>query len=470
MIKLGIPIPKFWDELSVKYYYVYDKDEYRKAMNGEMSLADVRKIGEFTSPEEAIKCALENGYDEGEYFPYPCNEKRPLHHRRMSNNSIVFIHKPKRELLKLLFMLMESEGEPGFINLRAAAIRRLKAAGNENLTEEQIVKESVKLGLNPCAEILLQSKGVCNLTTVNVMSFVKEDGSFDLSGLLEAQKASAKAGLRMTLVELELDKWNEVQQEDRLLGCSLTGWQDAMDVVGYDKEKQKVLLNILKETAIEEANKLADQLGVNRPLLVTTVKPEGTLSQVFGGVSSGLHFSHSPYYIRRIRINANDPLAKTVLAHKGWVINPEIGTPGKTREEKMRNARTLVIDFPIASGAKRTKDDVKVDEQFDIYFMFQEYYTQHNTSNTIHVHPDQWQRAEERVWEGWDNFVGVSFLAHNGGTYALAPYEAITKEEYEKRVAEMEALDYNLLKLFEVGADSDLDGLDGCEGGACPIR
>jgi ribonucleoside-triphosphate reductase len=74
-----------------------------------------------------------------------------------------------------------------------------------------------------------------------------------------------------------------------------------------------------------EADKYAKQLRTSSPLLVTTVKPEGTLSQVAGGVSSGLHHSHSPFYIRRIRINSVDPLAKVAL-DLGWNVNPEVGT------------------------------------------------------------------------------------------------------------------------------------------------
>jgi ribonucleoside-triphosphate reductase (thioredoxin) len=37
---------------------------------------------------------------------------RPLHHRRMSNNSVAFTEKPSRELLNLVFTMMQAEGEP----------------------------------------------------------------------------------------------------------------------------------------------------------------------------------------------------------------------------------------------------------------------------------------------------------------------------------------------------------------------
>ena len=438
LIENGVEVPEFFDTLAIKHYDVYVGTDKHT----------------FTDINKAIAFANENGIEN--YFPFAYNAGRPLHHRRMSNNSVAFTNKPNKKLLDLIFEMLQFEGEPGFINLEEARRRRPNAEG-----------------LNPCAEILLDSYGVCNLTTVNLKAFVyEEDGinKLDVDGLLEAQRLSARVGLRMTLAELELPHWNKIQQRDRLLGTSVTGWQDAMTLVKYTQEDEKELLRLMGSAAREEADKYAKELRVSSPLLVTTVKPEGTLSQVAGGVSSGLHHSHSPYYIRRIRINSVDPLAKVAI-DLGWNVNPEVGTVGNTYEEQMKNARTFVIDFPVESGAEKTKDDVTVKEQFDTYFNFQRYYTEHNTSNTITVRPEEWGEAEQIVYDNWDDFVGVSFLQLDGGTYQLAPYEKITKEEYIEMKSKMKPFDPKLLQNYEQSeTTADLENMESCESGVCPIR
>lgn len=455
MIGHGIPVPAFWDTLAVKWYVI--KDE-----NGKVLLKT-------TDVEEAKAYATENGID---YYPFPCNEERPLHHRRMSNNSIGFMRKPPQEFLDLLFEIMQREGEPGFVNLRELAIRRLKSMGFNEPTEAQIYDLAYYLGVNPCGEIDLYSKGVCNLTTINVQAFVAVKGDngaiLDREGLVEAQRLSTRAGLRMTLVTLELPNWDEQQKIDRLLGVSLTGWKAAIGELGYSEAQEADLLYELRKVANDEARQYAHELRVNCPLLVTTVKPEGTLTLVLGAGSSGLHYPKIRQGIRRIRINAQDPLAKAVQEHEGWTVSPEVGTKGDTDAERLANARTLVIDFPLKSDAKLTEQDVDVHTQFNSYFRFQEFYTDHNSSNTIVLEPHEWLEASAIVHGKWHDFVGVSFLAKDNGSYQLAPYEN-NPSRHDELVVDMADFDMTILQKYEIGEESEIDEAD-CASGACPVR
>ena len=278
---------------------------------------------------------------------------RSIAHRQMSNNSIYYRKKPSREMLHWHIQQMRYSGEPGWINEEAGKKRR----PNFN-------------GCNPCGEILLDSHGLCNLTTLNVMAFVK-DGKLDEKELLEAQKLSARAGYRMTCRELEIHRWNIVQERDRLLGCSLTGWQDMVNATSMSREEQISLLEKLRRTAHEAADKIAARTGNGRPLLVTTVKPEGTLS-LLPSVSSGVHYSHAPYYIRRVRISASDPLCK-VCEDLEYPVFPEVG-------QDPENPVTKVVEFPVKAPAGTVKADVSAIQQLENYLMFMQHYVDHNCS------------------------------------------------------------------------------------------
>lgn len=364
-------------------------------------------------------------------------------HRQISNNSIYFTKKPSREELRWMLQAMRNSGEPGFVNQEAAAKRR------ENFNT-----------VNPCGEILLDSNGLCNLTTVNIMAFVQDDGVLNIDGLLRAMWLSARAALRMTCLELELDRWDTVQKRDRLLGCSITGWQDAMNAIGYGLADQTRLLRTLREAVHAAGIGYAKEMGVNAPLLMTTVKPEGTLSQL-PEVSSGVHFSHSPYYIRRVRISADDPLAKVVMKLE-WPVHPEVN-------QTWENARTYVVEFPIKAPEGKTKSDVSAIEQLEIYKMFMTSYVDHNCSITVHVRDNEWELVEEWLWNNWDDCIALSFLPYDDSFYELLPYEAITKEEYEERLSKMKPFVPSLLKQFESGEDDrELD--QECANGICPVR
>lgn len=365
-------------------------------------------------------------------------------HRQMSNNSIYYETKPTREELNWLMQKMRYSGEPGWVNAEAAGKRR----PNMN-------------GVNPCGEILLDSRGLCNLTTVNVFAFVQSDGTIDRKGLMEAQKLSARASYRMTCVELELPKWDAVQQRDKLLGCSLTGWQDLVNATGITEEEATDLLKELKETAKQEAKAYAEAIGENPPLLVTTVKPEGTLSQL-PTVSSGVHYSHAPYYIRRIRVSADDPLVK-VCEELGYPVFPEVGQEWET-------CTTKVVEFPIRAPEGKTKYDISAIEQLKNYKMFMDHYVDHNCSITVHVRDHEWDEVEEWVWNNWEDTVALTFLSLEDNFYKLLPYEAIDEVEYLRRTKEMKDFIPSLISKYEKQELEIEITEDGCETGVCPIR
>lgn len=411
--------------------------------------------------------------------------KKDKRFRSMSNNSVFFTEKPTETQLKDIFSRIVSNGEPGFINATAAAERRPNYAGT-----------------NPCAEILLADNGVCNLSEVNMRAFVRGTGTdkpwLDYEGLATAVSIATSIGVRMATLELELPHWNRVQARDRLTGVSITGYVEAMDALNVDTTKPaadpirvgngdetefwtvKKLLWALNRTAQNVAYGYAATLRIPPPLLVTCVKPSGTLAQL-PTVSSGAHASYAPFYVRRVRISSQDPLAMAMKA-AGYPIYPEATSclPDiykiKSREEQesiLREAHTWVVEFPIKTSAKRPSSAESAVDQLNRYFILQENWSDHNTSITISFDPSEIDAIIALLLERWDDYIGVSFLPKFTTAYPLMPYEEITETEYTQRAAAVSSVTgesiIKLLTEFEnVEVDDDL-GSD-CENGACPIR
>jgi adenosylcobalamin-dependent ribonucleoside-triphosphate reductase len=408
--------------------------------------------------------------------------KAEFYYRGMSNNSVYFTEKPTKAQLKDIFNRVMNNGEPGFINAKAASLRRPNYAGT-----------------NPCAEILLAPNGVCNLSEVNVAAFVKyEDNRYrlDVEELSEAIRLATRVGLRMTNVNLELPHWDEVQKRDRLTGVSLTGYVEAMDALGVDTSNDSSLVPVVDDffdvtlgsllltmnrVANKEAVAYASEMRIPAPLLVTTVKPSGTISQL-PTVSSGAHSSYAPYYIRRVRISSFDPLAKTMLA-VGYPVYPEATTMRPEDFSKLSNfekmkvldtAQTWVVEFPIKTSATRSANTESALEQLRRYFILQDCWTDHNTSITITFSPEEVDGLIDAILEDWDSYIGVSFLPKNTTAYPLMPYEEITLEQYAKRKNEVEHISWQrivnelTLRESDLSADDEFD--PDCAGGACPVR
>ena len=73
------------------------------------------------------------------------------------------------------------------------------------------------------------------------------------------------------------------------------------------------------------------------------------------------------------------------------------------------------------------------------------------------------------VYENWDFVGGLSFLPRTDHVYQLAPYEAISKEEYDRRTSEIGKLDFSRLMLYEMGDSTTGAKEFACVSGACEI-
>ena len=372
--------------------------------------------------------------------------------RAMANNSIAYTEKPDTAMFmeEWLNLMRSGSGERGVVNVEAL-IRKGKLSNRNN---------PEKLRLNPCAEAILSDRGLCNLTEI----VVRPDDN--ANSLKEKIRSAVLLGcLQSTLTNFPNihNDWKIIAEEERLLGVSLTGVCDNK-LFSKVNDKTKELLSELKDYAHACSTEFAGYLNIPVPKQVTLVKPSGTVSQLVN-CSSGLHPRYSDYYIRRVRVNSKDPIAKLLIT-KGIPHNPEVGQDYDT-------ANTYVFDFPIKSPrGSITKDQWTAIEQLEYWSMFNEYWCDGNPSVTIYVGEDEWVEVGAWVYKNWNQVCGLSFLPKDTSVYQLAPYEEITAEVYH-RLCDMYktvSIDFDLdLPEYEQGDTTTGAQNLACQGGVCEI-
>ena len=360
--------------------------------------------------------------------------------RAMANNSAVYSSKPSAEefLDEWTALVKSRSGERGIFN-RGGLEKQVPARRWEAIKDEK------QIGLNPCGEIYLRSKQFCNLTAVVIRP---TDTVATLKRKMELSTILGTYQSMLTNFGYLSKKWKENCEEERLLGVSLTGYYDN-PIIRDDK-----VLDTLRLSAIETNKKYAKRFGISQSTAITCVKPHGNSGQLLA-VGSGMHPWFAPYFIRRVRISHTDTLLK-MARDQGIPCLPEVGQSTET-------ATTFVLEFPVkAPEGAIFKDEVRALDLMKEWKRLKEHFVEHNPSATIYVGPDEWLAVGNFVYENWDSIGGLSFLPRSEHVYQLAPYQAITKEEYENRSKAIGKIDFSKLSQYE-----SIDNTTGAKEFAC---
>ena len=367
--------------------------------------------------------------------------------RALANNSAAYTERPSMEVfMKEWLSLIESKsGERGIFN-RAAAMKKASDSGRRDPTKI--------VGMNPCAEITLRNAGVCNLTEV----VVRNNDTLDT--LMEKIRAAVIMGTyQALLVNFRHVRpiWRENQEEERLLGVSLTGIMDH-PVLSQTSAETIRWLSAMKLEAIAINKAWAEKLGINQSVAITTVKPSGTVSQLVDS-ASGKHERYSEFYIRTIRADKRDPLAQ-LMRSQGFPVESCV----------MKGDTTDVFSFPVkAPEGSIFRNDRTAMQQLEHYLMYQVHWSEHNVSNTIYVKDHEWMGVGDWVYQNFDLLAGVSFLPHSDHSYQQAPYQECSKEQYEALLAKMPSFDWDALSDFEKDDSTVVTNELACTAGACEM-
>jgi len=296
-------------------------------------------------------------------------------------------------------------------------------------------------GSNPCSEQSLEDHELCCL----VETFpAHHDDIEDFKRTLKFAYLYAKT---VTLIPTHNQKTNQVMMRNRRIGCSMSGIQQAKGKLG-----RREFLNWCNEGYgyIQNLDVIySEWLCVPRSIKTTSVKPSGTVS-LLCGATPGIHYAHSEYYIRNIRVQDGSPLIDACR---------EAGYP---IEKDAYADHTYVISFPVKEkNFTKSKDDVSIWEQFCDASDMQKYWADNQVSITITFSKEEEKYIQPclEVFETQLKSVSLLPLLEHG--YEQAPYISITKEKYEKLMKNVKPL---ILKTSVHEAEDKF-----CDGEACEV-
>ena len=348
--------------------------------------------------------------------------------RALANNS--FVAKEKIDVgifMKEWLSLYESRsGERGIFS---------RTASQKQAEKFERRDPNFDFGTNPCSEIILRSREFCNLTEV----VVRETDTLE-SLVRKVNLATILGTIQSTLTNFKYisKKWKENCDEERLLGVSLTGITDNGYTNGRVADIQQTL-KTLRETSVKTNKEWATKIGIPQSAAITCVKPSGTVSQLVDS-ASGIHARHAPYYIRTVRSDKKDPLAK-MMVDMGFPVEDDITKPD----------HTYVFSFPMKGPENAIyRQDMSAIEQLELWLTYQRHWCEHKPSITVTVKEEEWPAVGAWVWKHYDEMSGVSFLPFSDHVYQQAPYQDCSKEEYEALLDKMpKNIDWTKLAEYE---------------------
>lgn len=363
--------------------------------------------------------------------------------RQYANISAVIDEEISEEEMSALIQRMHDSGfgEPGIFSRYAA---------RQTMPERR--NAVFGMGVNPCGEVLLRPRQFCNLS----QAIVRPEDTFD------TLKKKVEVATIIGTIQSSMNHFPELHPdfaknnaEERLLGVSLSGIMD--NPILQDSE----ILDELLLTVISTNKKWAKILGINESVASTCVKPDGNTSLLYN-TSPGLHPRWSPYYIRRVRLQYNNPVAQWLM-DAGLPCEPVLG-------ETWENVRTVVFDFPIKSPeSSMYQMTASALDQLEMWKLLKIHWTEHNPSVTIHYKPSELDSIKRFCYLNQDILSGVSFL-ENGHKYVQAPYEEIDEQTYLDSLDKFPEVDYTSFWNYETRFDSTSGTQTlACVGGACLI-
>lgn len=124
---------------------------------------------------------------------------------------------------------------------------------------------------------------------------------------------------------------------------------------------------------------------------------------------------------------------------------------------------TTVVEFPVHEPHfTKGKRDVSMWEQLEIAAQYQHYWADNSVSITVTFKPEEASQIKDALEMYETRLKAVSFLRHRETGYVQAPYEPISKEEYEE-------MNLKITPIIKFETDEGGAGTKFCTNDTCEI-
>lgn len=340
-------------------------------------------------------------FSDPEFFDIKNYKKHPYRaaHGWMSNNTVRLVDDSDFEDIGRIAQANISGYDIGYLNMRNVPKGRI--------CKHDGVKIDRAVGLNPCGEILLEDKEVCNVGETLPTRCVDHERWF------RACEFTTFYCSTVALLPTHQSVTNRVVNRNRRIGVSIvdfTGWlhqQGVSKVTSYLREGYK---------RVRAFNRLlAEEAGVPESIRVTTIKPGGTTPKL-AGRTPGAGYPTFEYTLRRIRVQADTVLERLLI---------EAGIP---HEPDFYSKNTTTFAYPIIQGPASPASEISIWQQAMNVVLLQREWADNSVSNTLYFKP-RWSRIS--VGQAVVGTQLINFYDKDRTIYAF-PIDYLTKSPLQK--------------------------------------
>ena len=391
----------------------------------------------------------------------------------------------------------DQTGEPGFINVHRLTQKdegwtdlnhgdyvgstRYQINDDTQILMARLAKRAKRkryhMIVNPCSEIVLSALGgFC------VIGDCVPYHADTIDEAEEAIRATTRALIRINLLDSVYNK--EVKRTNRI-GVGLTGvhefaWKffglGFRDLVDESKSRDFWLTLARFHRAVrDEAQKYSTLLGVVMPHTLTTIKPSGSVSKLFG-LTEGWHLPAMTQYLRWVQFRKDHELVKQYR---------KLGYPVR---ELTQTENTTIVGFPTAPAITQldmgdkmvTAGDATPEEQYRWLLLGEKFWIRgtdingeplegefgNQISYTLKYTPDKvdFRHFRDMVRKYQSQVRCCAVMPQvNVVAYEYQPEQPVSRKEFEQIVAKIKPLSAKT-----VTEDVGFEHL-ACENGSCPV-